>query len=481
MPVRASTYVARREGVPSACVPPVTTSHARRGVARVASTTSSRASVRSSPRTAAVRALRARTVRVAAALAIAASVARVSGAATVWLTPSQPPEASRWTTRSPPATKAWPSVVRAAPGWRCSAARASDTTSARTAAGAPCAVEAVVSGSAAAVAATTASAASPAVLRMDGAFREVGRAPEWARHPPQRAAATAGYARWRSGKVARLRDSADVEEGVEPDGEARVVADGADAREHAGRERDPVEGVVADRQGLPRRPEDDLLVRHEATDAQAVHTDALDVGATRALEAGGRRVGHWGAAGVAAGGGDQLSRAPRGAGRGVGLVGVVQLDDLDRLEERRGLRGEAHHQDRADGEVGGDQHADTRGVGEPGLELVEPGLVEAGRADDGVDAVLDAEAQVVHHDVGVGEVHDHLGARPGELLEVVAGVHRGHQLGVGGPVDGPADLRADLAAGAQHAHPDLCPDLCVVSCAHAANRIGLCVSVCGGG
>ena len=111
-------------------------------------------------------------------------------------------------------------------------------------------------------------------------------------------------------------------------------------------------------------------------------------------------------------------------------------------------------------------------VGEPGLELVEPGLVEAGRADDGVDAVLDAEAQVVHHHVGVGEVHDHLGARPGELLDVVTGVDRGHQLGVGGRLDGPADLRADLAAGAQHADPDLCPDLCLVSCAHAVNRIG---------
>ena len=231
----------------------------------------------------------------------------------------------------------------------------------------------------------------------------------------------------------------------------------------------------------PAVAEDDLLVRHEAADAQAVHADAVDVGATRALETGGRRVGHRGAAGLAAGGGDQLCRAPRGAGRGVGLVGVVQLDDLDRLEERGGLRGEAHHQDRADGEVGGDQHADTRRVGEPGLELVEPGLVEAGRADDGVDAVLDAEAQVVHHHVGVGEVHDHLGARPGELLEVVAGVDRGHQLGVGGRLDGTADLRADLAAGAQHADPDLCPDLCLVSCAHAVNRIGLCVSVCGGG
>ena len=58
-------------------------------------------------------------------------------------------------------------------------------------------------------------------------------------------------------------------------------------------------------------------------------------------------------------------RTPRGAGGRVGLVGVVQLDHLDRLEERRGRGGEPHHQHRADGEVGGDQHAGLRGVGEP--------------------------------------------------------------------------------------------------------------------
>ena len=47
---------------------------------------------------------------------------------------------------------------------------------------------------------------------------------------------------------------------VEPDGEARVVSDRPDAEEHARHERLPVEGVVADRQLLPRRAEQDLLV-----------------------------------------------------------------------------------------------------------------------------------------------------------------------------------------------------------------------------
>ena len=71
------------------------------------------------------------------------------------------------------------------------------------------------------------------------------------------------------------------------------------------------------------------------------------------------RVGD-GPPGLAPGLGDQGRRTAGGAGGRVGLVGVVQLDDLDGLVERRGLGGEAHHQDRADGEVRGDQHAGAR-------------------------------------------------------------------------------------------------------------------------
>ena len=52
--------------------------------------------------------------------------------------------------------------------------------------------------------------------------------------------------------------------------------------------------------------------------------------------------------------------AARGAARRVDLAGVVQLDDLDRLEEAGRLPGEPHHQHRADREVGRDEHADAR-------------------------------------------------------------------------------------------------------------------------
>ena len=135
--------------------------------------------------------------------------------------------------------------------------------------------------------------------------------------------------------------------------------------------------------------------------------------APRAPSSAGRgRVGHRAEPGLAAGGRDQLRRTPRGAGGRVGLVRVVQLDDLDRLVERRGRRGEPHHQDRADREVRA--RSARRSPGEsrqPAAQRVQPLLVEAGGADDGVDAVVDAELQVVHDDVGVGEVDDRLGAR----------------------------------------------------------------------
>ena len=44
----------------------------------------------------------------------------------------------------------------------------------------------------------------------------------------------------------------------------------------------------------------------------------------------------------------------RGARRRVDLLVVVELDHLGGLEARRGELGEAHHEHRADGEVGGD-------------------------------------------------------------------------------------------------------------------------------
>ena len=96
------------------------------------------------------------------------------------------------------------------------------------------------------------------------------------------------------------------------------------------------------------------------------------------------------------------------------------------------------------------------GVGQPAAERLEPVGVEPGGADHGVDAVGDAELQVVHHHVGVGEVDDRLHALVHQRLEVVVDVDAGDQLQValGLPclLDGGAHLTADLAQRAQHAH-----------------------------
>ena len=81
---------------------------------------------------------------------------------------------------------------------------------------------------------------------------------------------------------------------------------------------------------------------------------------------------------------------------------MVDLDDLSGVEERRGDLREAHHQHRADGEVR--RHEAVR-VGERLLETVQVSGGEAGRADDGMDAVHGEPWQ--RHACGIGdrEVH----------------------------------------------------------------------------
>jgi energy-coupling factor transport system ATP-binding protein len=132
----------------------------------------------------------------------------------------------------------------------------------------------------------------------------------------------------------------------------------------------------------------------------------------------------------------------------------VQFDDLDRLVEGRRLRREAHHQDGADGEVGGDQDADPRRVGQPAAQRGQPLLVEAGGADHGVDAVLDAVPQVVHHHVRVGEVDHDLGLGLLERRDRVPRVHPGDQGQIVGGLHRRTDLGSDLAPRAQHTHVD---------------------------
>ncbi len=90
-------------------------------------------------------------------------------------------------------------------------------------------------------------------------------------------------------------------------------------------------------------------------------------------------------------------------------------------------------------------------------DLVEAGGVEAGRADDRVDAPFDTPAEVAHHHVGVGEVDHHVGG--GDRVEGVVLVDGSHELQVVGRVDGLAHLIPDAAARAQHTYFDHVPRL----------------------
>jgi hypothetical protein len=128
---------------------------------------------------------------------------------------------------------------------------------------------------------------------------------------------------------------------------------------------------------------------------------------------------------------------------------VVQFDDFGGLEEPGSLLRKMHGQHRADGEVRRDEHRDIRLGGQPRLDLAHPFVGESGGADDRVDSVVDEEFQIVHHNVGMGEVDDDLGAGINQLAQRIAGVDADGEGHVVGGLDGLDHRRADLAFGSQ--------------------------------
>ena len=152
------------------------------------------------------------------------------------------------------------------------------------------------------------------------------------------------------------------------------------------------------------------------------------------------------------------------ARRGVDLAVVVQLDDLRRLEERRGHLGEAHHQHRRDGEVRCD-HAMRRSVAERMPGGVDVGLVEPGGAHHGVHAV---HRQPWQRDASCGrdrEVDDDVARRVGEAPELTAdrddsAVRAGWDLGAGDVrIDGRHELQIGIDRDRpthRRSHPPTC-------------------------
>jgi len=121
-----------------------------------------------------------------------------------------------------------------------------------------------------------------------------------------------------------------------------------------------------------------------------------------------------------------LGGAQRSARRGVPLGLVVEFDDLGALEPRGGQRREPHHQDGADGEVGG--HDAVGAVRRPGCEqlgqVVEVVLGEPGGPDHGVNPGRSAVGQRGLRDLEVGEVHDHIDIGRGQCGHVRGDDHR---------------------------------------------------------
>ena len=131
-----------------------------------------------------------------------------------------------------------------------------------------------------------------------------------------------------------------------------MVDHAAGAEQDARHEAAVVQGVVADGQGLALAAEQDLLVGEEAAQPDRVHRDPVDVGAAGAVQGRRRGVRLRGACRPRARA-SAMSWAVRVAvpRRGVGLVRVVQLDDLDGLEVAGGMLRELHREHGADGEV----------------------------------------------------------------------------------------------------------------------------------
>ena len=97
------------------------------------------------------------------------------------------------------------------------------------------------------------------------------------------------------------------------------------------------------------------------------------------------------------------------------------------------------------------KHAAVGAACQPGPDLGEAVVAEARGADDDVQAVLDAPAQVVHHGGDVGEVHHDVAAE--QRVEGVSLVDLRAELGVRRALDGLADRAPHPPPGTKD--PDL--------------------------
>ena len=148
------------------------------------------------------------------------------------------------------------------------------------------------------------------------------------------------------------------------------------------------------------------------------------------------------------------------------LAVVVQLDDLDRVEERGGDLGQAQQHDRRDGEVGGDDDVAGTLSGAGGLEGSEVVVAEPAGADHDVDPLGEQLRNGLARRGGHREVDHDIARRSSEgtefrlhrqALDDVAGMVRAHRRYELEPVltrDGGARRPAHPPAGPVHANAD---------------------------
>src|SRR5215203_1082183 len=137
------------------------------------------------------------------------------------------------------------------------------------------------------------------------------------------------FGRWRAApcpavRGGQTRRELEAEQRVEAEGDARAVGHALHRQQHAGHERAPVGGVVAEAQRLPGGAEQHLLVGHEASQAHRVDGDAgRPAAAASPLE---HRVGGRILRPLARRGGDAVGGGHGRPRRRVDLGVVVELD-----------------------------------------------------------------------------------------------------------------------------------------------------------
>ena len=165
-----------------------------------------------------------------------------------------------------------------------------------------------------------------------------------------------------------------------------------------------------------------------------------------------------------AGLGDELGGAGGGAGRGVHLLGVVQLDDLDGLEVAARRSAANFMVSTAPMEKLGAMSTPVSGeaASQP-FSCARRSSVQPVVPTTAWMPCRDAELEVVHHRGRGGQLDGDLGAGLGQRLQLVAAAEGGHQLHVLGGLDGPYRLGADPALGAEDGHAQLAHLLCFLT------------------